>query len=144
MCILNSLLSSLFPLNRLEKLLRTFPAAPNSAAGDEHVYGGAGGPHGWTHLSLLLAASNPNLTPEAVPVILRQWGKEQRTHGDPSLDINNCKPVLATAHHQTSGMRKIIPKPSVVTCPITSKQKHSYLTQAVLSFHLTLKQFIFS
>lgn len=56
----------------------------------------------------------------------------------PALTSPSCKPILAVAYHQTSGMRKIILRPPFVTLSITSKPKHSYLIRTVFEFYLIL------
>lgn len=55
-----------------------------------------GDSHHWTHLSLHLSASSPNLIPKIVTIIWRQWRKGQKIHWNTSLDITE----LQTTRHE--------------------------------------------
>lgn len=94
-CAFSTPFSCLFPLHRLEKWLCTFPPAPTLKLemALEWGVGGQCGRQAENHRAgltfpCLLAASNPNLTLEAVTVILKQWGKGQKSHRDTSQDFN--------------------------------------------------------
>ena len=141
---LNSLLSYLFPLHRLEKQLCTFPPPPNSAAGDGRGCRGAGDHTAGLTFSCFLLHQTQTWLLKLWQSRLDNEGRDKGITEIQAWTSMNCKLNLATSYHQTSSMRKIIRKPPLVTFSILSKQKHAYLTQTAFSFDLTRKRFIFS